>query len=66
MKYIDQITEIFVQLDDFYKEFSIMMHKFQLPQKKKQRQRKSVLSPSEVMTIMVLFHLSNNKNLKHF
>jgi hypothetical protein len=66
MKYIDQITEIFVSIDDFYSQFSYEIKKYQLTSVKKQRSRDSLMSPAEVMTIMVLFHLSNNKNMKHF
>ncbi len=66
MKYIDQITEIFVSIDDFYSQFSYEIKKHQLTSVKKQRNRDSLMSPSEVMTILVLFHLSNNKNMKHF
>ena len=66
MKYIDKITEIFVSIDDFYTQFSHEIKKYQLSNKNKTRNRKSSMSPSEVMTIMVLFHLSNNKHMKHF
>ena len=34
--------------------------------KKKKRNRSFTLSASEVMTIMVLFHLSGYKDIKHF
>ena len=33
---------------------------------KKQRNRKFTMSDCEIMTIMILFHLSNQKNMKHF
>ena len=66
MKYINQITEIFVSIDDFYAQFSYEIKKYQLSDNKKCRNRSSLMTPSEVMTIMVLFHLSNHKNMKHF
>ena len=66
MKYIDKITEIYVSIDDFYTQFSQEIKKYQLTTNKKQRNRQSIMSASEVMTIMVLFHLSNHKNMKHF
>ena len=66
MKYIDQITEIFVSIDDFYCKFNHEIKKHQLSTSEKQRNRSYRMSASEVMTIMVLFHLSNNKNIKHF
>jgi hypothetical protein len=66
MKYIDQITEIFISIDDFFTQFSHEIKKYQLSTNKNQRNRSSIMSASEVMTIMVLFHLSNHKNMKHF
>jgi hypothetical protein len=66
MKYIDQITEIFVSIDDFYIQFSNEIKKYQLVGNKKCRNRSFLMKPSEVMTIMVLFHLSNYRNMKHF
>lgn len=67
MKYIDQITKIFVSIDDFHTQFSHEIKKYQLSStKKQQRNRSGLMTDSEVMTIMVLFHLSNNKNIKHF
>jgi hypothetical protein len=66
MKYIDQITEIFVNVDDFYTQFNKEIIKHQLSTTKKQRNRKFTMSASEVITILILFHLSNQKNLKHF
>ena len=66
MKYIDQITEIFVNVDDFYTQFKKEIKKHQLSTTKKQRNRKFTMSDCEIMTIMILFHLSNQKNMKHF
>ena len=66
MKYVDQITEIFVNVDDFYTQFTKEIRKHQLSATKKQRNRKFTMSASEVITILILFHLSNQKNLKHF
>ena len=66
MKYVDQITEIFVNVDDFYTQFNKEIIKHQLSATKKQRNRKFTMSASEVITILILFHLSNQKNLKHF
>jgi hypothetical protein len=66
MHYLAQITEIFVSIDDFYLQFKKEMEKHQLADINKKRNREFVMSPSEVMTIMVLFHLSNFKDMKHF
>lgn len=66
MQYFDLATEIFVSIDDFYAEFNHQLKKFQLPGEKKRRNRSFLMSGSEVMTIVVLFHLSQHKSLKHF
>jgi hypothetical protein len=66
MLYLAQITEIFVSIDDFYLQFSKEMEKHQLADINQKRNRASRMSASEVMTIMVLFHLSNFKDMKHF
>ena len=66
MQYFDLATEVFVSIDDFYNEFNQQIQKFQLAAPKKRRNRSFLMSGSEVMTILVLFHLSQHKSLKHF
>jgi hypothetical protein len=66
MLYLAQVTEIFVSIDDFYLQFKKGMEKHQLANINKKRNRAYRMSASEVMTIMVLFHLSNFKDMKHF
>lgn len=66
MKYINQLTEIFVSVDDFHKQFNQEVKKFQLSAGTKIRNRSFTMSVSEVMTIMIFFHLSGFRNLKHF
>lgn len=66
MQYFDLATEIFVSIDDFYIQFNQQVKEFQLPSPKKHRNRSSLMSGSEVMTILVLFHLSQHRSLKHF
>lgn len=64
----DKITEIFCIIDDFCKEFysTIDTHSIVEDSAKKRRKRASVLSDSEVITIMVYFHACNARCLKHF
>ena len=64
----DKITEIFCVFDDFYIEFEkiIIENAVSSSCEKKTRKRTSKLSQSEVMCIMILFHWSNARNLKHF
>ena len=66
MQYFDLVTEIFVSIDDFYTHFNQQIKEFQLPSPKKRRNRSFLMSGSEVMTILVLFHLSQHRSLKHF
>lgn len=66
MQYFHLVTDIFVSIDDFYVQFNQQIKKLQIEAHKKQRNRSFTMSGSEVMTIVVLFHLSQHKNLKHF
>ena len=64
----DKSIEYFCLIDDFCIEFDQVMEEYVLSVKtsKKRRNRKFKMSDSEVMTIMVLFHLGQFRNLKHF
>ena len=64
----DKITEIFFFTDEFCKEFYKVMEGHQLPEEtaKKKRNKPCKLFDSEVITIMIAFHLSSYRNLKHF
>lgn len=63
----DKITEIFCMADDFCKVFDAQMKKYTIqPQNKRKYHRDSTLSKSEVMVIMILFHSSGYRCLKHF
>ena len=59
----DKITEIFYLTDEFCTEFqkSIQSHLLGNPSKKKPK-----MSQSEVITILIIFHGMQLKNLKHF
>jgi len=61
-------TEIFYLVDEFCKEFYKADEGHVLTQTtvKKTRNRKFVLSDSEVITIMILFHQKQYRNFKHF
>lgn len=64
----DKITEIFCLVDDFCIEYEKAKEGHTLPSVsgKKARKRKFAMSDSEVIAIMVYFHLMNYRNLKHF
>ena len=58
---------IFCIADDFCKFFDAMMEKYTIKESKKRNyHRDSTLSKSEVMQIMILFHDSGYRCLKHF
>jgi len=61
-------TEIFYLVDEFCIEFNKAKKGYVLVEgtAKNTRNRKFKLSDSEVITIMILFHLGNFRNLKHF
>jgi hypothetical protein len=63
---MENITEIFCFVDDFMKKFMEEWHNHLIASGKKIRNRKSQLSPSEVATIIILFHNSGSRNFKTF
>src|ERR687890_439839 len=60
------IVEIFCDIDDFckawFKESSIYL----LPCPNRKRRRACRMSASEIMTIVILFHLSHYRTFKHY
>lgn len=63
----DKVTELCCMADDFCKFFDAMMEKYTLKSGKKRRyHRDSTMSKSEIMLIMILFHDSGYRCLKHF
>jgi hypothetical protein len=64
----DKVTEIFCIVDDFCKEMVRILNEnsIECDNSIKRRNKKSKLSDSEVITIMVLFHLKGYRCLKHF
>lgn len=59
----DKVTEIFFLADDFCIEFYKIINGYTLGYKPK---KKPLMSTSEIITIMILFHLGQFKNIKHF
>jgi hypothetical protein len=64
----DKVTEFYVELDDFYKVFSteIKIQRKLEDTTTKKRNRKSKLSDSEMMSILLLFQFGQFTNFKHF
>ena len=63
----DKVIEIFCIADDFCKVFDAQMAKYTFKAvKKRHYHRDSTMSKSEIMMIMILFHSSGYRCLKHF
>jgi hypothetical protein len=60
------IEEIFCEIDDFCKLFFPQFERCLLPANNAKRQRALTMSASEIMTIVVLFHLSHYRDFKNF
>jgi len=62
-----KIIEIFCQLDDFMQEYDQVVAKAGISTSQtRKRKRKFTMSDSEVMTIMIIFHLKSYRSLKDF
>ena len=64
----DKVTEIFCMIDDFCKEMDLVIDQNSIVEDsgKARRKKPSRMSDSEVITIMILFHLKGYRCLKHF
>ncbi len=63
---MDSLTETFCLVDDFCRQFEPAWHRRMLQAGSKKRQRKSELSLSEMMTLVVLFHQLRFRQFKSF
>ena len=62
-----KVIELFCMADDFCKLFDAMMAKYTLkPTAKRKYHRASTMSKAEIMLVMILFHDSGYRCLKHF
>jgi len=59
----NKITDIFCLVDEFINEFTPFLQKHSLGNKPK---RPPIMNQSEIITIMILFHLSGFRCFKHF
>ena len=64
----DIITEIYCMADDFCKFFNetVKKHFLQISDGKRHRDKPNRMSDAEVITILVAFHMSGHRCLKHF
>ena len=59
------ITELYCEIDAFYKLFSKKLQKSLIGSKAKTVPKRE-MSISEMMTIVIMFHMLNFRNFKHF
>ena len=64
--FINNLVEIYCNVDDFTKTFVPKWKKQRIETQEKMRNKPSGLSESEVITLLILFHQSDYKTLKHF
>jgi len=65
----DKVIEIFCTVDDFCKEFELRIKELKQVQvngEKKYRNRSLSMSDSEILTILICFHLGAHKTFKHY
>lgn len=62
------LVEIFYLADEFCKEFELIIrgHLIEKESGLKRRNKPSILSNAEVITILIAFHLGGFRNIKHF
>jgi hypothetical protein len=63
---MDSLVELFCLIDDFCQEFEPHWKRHLLTQGQKKRWRRSALSLSELMTLIVLFHQLRHRQFKRF
>jgi transposase len=63
---LDSITKLFCKVDDFCKRFEPRWVKHLLASGAQIRQRARSMVLSEIMTILILFHMAYFRNFKHF
>ncbi len=60
------IDALYTEVDDFNKKFYPEWEKSQIESEQKKRRKKGMMTPSEVMTIIIHFHQSNHKDFKNY
>jgi hypothetical protein len=63
---VDKLIDIFCDVDDFCHKFLPVWETELIAVGVKKRRRKSKISTSECMTIVIAFHQSNHRNFKNF
>ncbi|MBY7800735.1 hypothetical protein KW430_18010 [Vibrio fluvialis] len=61
-----KLTDLFRHVDDFCKAFIPQWQKLQVETGQRKRNRKSRMSESAIMKIVIAFHMSHQRNVKNF
>jgi hypothetical protein len=61
-----KLVELFCDVDDFYKVFIPQWQKQLLEDGSRQRRRESRMTVSEVMTVIIVFHMSHHRDFKNY
>lgn len=65
----DKVTEIFCAVDDFCKDFDVEIKKLKMTQlvaDKTSRNRALTMCDSEILTILICFHMGSHRTFKHY
>lgn len=60
------LVDLFCHVDDFCKIFMPQWQKYLIESGERQRLRQGRMRTSEIMTLIIAFHLSHQRNFKHF
>ena len=64
----DKVTEIYCMADDFCKFFNetVKKHTLQVSDGKRHRNKPNRMSDAEVITVLVVFHMSGHRSFNNF
>ncbi len=63
---MDKLVEVFCDVDDFCRFFIPQWEQFCLDSGHRLRRRQGHMYPSEIMTLLILFHMSHYRDFKNF
>ncbi len=61
-----KLVDLFCHVDDFCQAFLPQWQKLQLESGERKRNRRSRMSESEIMTIIIAFHMSHQRDFQNF
>lgn len=63
---MNKLVELFTDVDDFCKVFIPQWHAYQVEQGNIKRERACQMTMAEIMTVIILFHMSYQRDFKNF